>query len=42
MQILISGDVPLVAFDEIGSWCCIERVSVSGKATNDRKSLSWY
>jgi hypothetical protein len=39
MQILISGDVTLEALDEIGSWCCTERVSFSGKANDDRKGL---
>jgi hypothetical protein len=35
------GDT-LEAFDAMGSWCYIERVSVSGKANTDRQSLSWY
>jgi hypothetical protein len=39
MQILISGDITLEAFDEIGSWCCSERVSFSGKTDDDRKNL---
>jgi hypothetical protein len=35
-------DDKLEAFDAIGSWCWIERVSVSGKAYTDRQSLSLY
>jgi len=51
MQILNSDDYDddddgdddtLEAFDAVGSWCCFERVSISGKANTDRQSLSWY
>jgi hypothetical protein len=43
MLILNSDDDDkLEAFDAIGSWCWIERVSVSGKANTDRQGLSRY
>jgi hypothetical protein len=35
-------DDKMEAFDAIGSWCWIERVSVSRIAYTDRQSLSWY